>query len=233
MCVCEYMYTYSYECAWVLYLMYMKGFKDSFCCMFIFFIPFQAYFVNECGDDNICITDLAVAAEARLPGDKQSIVLGNREPVLLIISLNNFGEQAYLTSVDISYPEGIQFIQHEGFTGPGIMRCQPIKMVGNSTADHFRLHCEAHKAPLPADSMVSFVIKLDTSNYYPSNYEIGDLSELHYGIPDLGAVHRGMGKHEIKIEANVSTQSTELEYENNRVEIAIPVNVEADFSITG
>ncbi|XP_068633179.1 integrin alpha-PS1-like isoform X2 [Battus philenor] len=68
---------------------------------------FSANFLNDCGTDGICVSDLQVEPVLLLPktedGKSYTLTLGQEEEIKLSISVDNLGESAY---------EGQLFVQH-------------------------------------------------------------------------------------------------------------------------
>ncbi|XP_014367387.2 integrin alpha-PS1 isoform X1 [Papilio machaon] len=68
---------------------------------------FSANFLNDCGTDGICISELRVVPVLLLPksedGNSYALTLGQEEEIKLSISIDNLGESAY---------EGQLFVQH-------------------------------------------------------------------------------------------------------------------------
>ncbi|KAG6456594.1 integrin alpha-PS1 isoform X2 [Manduca sexta] len=68
---------------------------------------FSAHFLNDCGTDAVCVSDLVVNPVLQLPksedGKSYALTLGQEEEVKLSISVDNYGESAY---------EGQLFVQH-------------------------------------------------------------------------------------------------------------------------
>ncbi|KAB5553791.1 hypothetical protein PHYPO_G00042750 [Pangasianodon hypophthalmus] len=60
----------------------------------------QTQIVLDCGDDNICIPELALAARART----DPLLIGDENPALLIITAENHGEGAYETELYVHLP---------------------------------------------------------------------------------------------------------------------------------
>ncbi|XP_069767351.1 integrin alpha-E-like isoform X2 [Narcine bancroftii] len=67
---------------------------------------FELQFQKDCGSDNICNANLTL--ECYLP-DNFIWIVGKTEKVSLKILLSNTGEDSYLTSMDVSYPENFDF----------------------------------------------------------------------------------------------------------------------------
>ncbi|KAL6476784.1 hypothetical protein MHYP_G00152830 [Metynnis hypsauchen] len=88
----------------------------------------QTRIILDCGDDNICIPDLKLAAES----DGKPFLIGDENPALLIIKAENQGEGAYETELHVRLPARthLQSVlsNKEGFTH---LRCGPKKDNGS------------------------------------------------------------------------------------------------------
>ncbi|XP_062518283.1 integrin alpha-V-like [Corticium candelabrum] len=72
----------------------------------------QAYLLQDCGDDVICIPDLQVTALAvKLPRDETEIILGEVSEVFVSVSVRNGGENAYLAQLIAVFQESVIFNQ--------------------------------------------------------------------------------------------------------------------------
>ncbi|KAK6470260.1 integrin alpha-IIb [Huso huso] len=76
----------------------------------------QTRIILDCGTDNICIPDLKLSAYL----DKTRLLIGNENPVLLVVSAENQGEGAYETELRVQPPPHTHFQgvlrNREGFT---------------------------------------------------------------------------------------------------------------------
>ncbi|XP_036446093.1 integrin alpha-IIb [Colossoma macropomum] len=88
----------------------------------------QTRIILDCGDDNICIPDLKLAAES----DGKPLLIGDENPALLIIKAENQGEGAYETELHVRLPARthLQSVlsNKEGFTR---LLCGPKKDNGS------------------------------------------------------------------------------------------------------
>ncbi|RZF31839.1 hypothetical protein LSTR_LSTR014253 [Laodelphax striatellus] len=76
---------------------------------------FKATFLKDCGENDICESELLVEAELGLPtsGDNKSswqLVLGEHEEVLLKITAHNLRESAYEAQLFVSHPATLNYI---------------------------------------------------------------------------------------------------------------------------
>ncbi|KAM9307772.1 LOW QUALITY PROTEIN: integrin alpha-8 [Gastrophryne carolinensis] len=65
----------------------------------------QAHILVDCGDDNMCIPDLKLAART----DKQELIIGEENHVLLIINARNDGEGAYEAELHVIIPPEAEY----------------------------------------------------------------------------------------------------------------------------
>ncbi|XP_047738548.1 uncharacterized protein LOC108670618, partial [Hyalella azteca] len=90
---------------------------------------FHGHFVKECGDDDICNSDLHTEAHLRLPYDKskshQVFELGLRNVALLEASVTNSGDPAYEPSLFVEHHDSMAFSIKESDTGSYL--CVPVR----------------------------------------------------------------------------------------------------------
>ena len=67
---------------------------------------------KDCGDDNICIPDLKIDLDKTL---MKTAVIGDMTPVLVNLTVTNFGEEAYGGQVMVTAPKGALFNGREVF----------------------------------------------------------------------------------------------------------------------
>ncbi|KAG9264483.1 integrin alpha-IIb [Astyanax mexicanus] len=88
----------------------------------------QTQIILDCGEDNVCIPDLKLAAEA----DRQPLLIGDENPALLIVKVENRGEGAYETELHVRLPPRTHYqsvlSNKEGFTR---LLCAPKKDNGS------------------------------------------------------------------------------------------------------
>lgn len=71
----------------------------------------QLLFKRDCGDDNLCHSDLVVNMGMVYPNGKDYLLLGTHGAVRLQIKVLNSGEAAYLSNVVISYSDNVDFLK--------------------------------------------------------------------------------------------------------------------------
>ncbi|CAH1788631.1 unnamed protein product [Owenia fusiformis] len=168
----------------------------------------QAIFAHDCGEDNICLTDLQLRGNIDLPLGNSYIILGYPHGIITLnLELNNKGETSYLTEITISYPKLMQYIQVETLYGDIKLMCIPNARINEN--DSMPLICELTK-PMHAHSKIIFAVKFDISKIENT-------------------------KGGLNVEAIVKSGS--VEYANttrdNAFKQHLPIYVEADVIFTG
>ncbi|PVD30464.1 hypothetical protein C0Q70_09730 [Pomacea canaliculata] len=118
-------------------------------------------FVKECGDDNLCKSNLQFDVKLAQPkeGEKYLIQVGDRVSTSLNISITNLGEAAYLTRVFIQKPP---LMDYQGVGGDGqdsVVKCNPNP---GGVDDDTLIICDDIGNPLKQQSSVMFSVRLST-----------------------------------------------------------------------
>lgn len=74
---------------------------------------FTANFLNDCGEDNLCVSDLVVEPKLLLPtgGDNNyTLTLGQDDEIKLEVAVKNYGESAYEPHLFVKYHTSLHFI---------------------------------------------------------------------------------------------------------------------------
>lgn len=74
---------------------------------------FLAYFEKDCGQNDLCESDLFLEATSQLDTDEfgnRLLVLGRDNEFVLNISVANFGEPAYEANIYISHPKSMPYV---------------------------------------------------------------------------------------------------------------------------
>lgn len=75
---------------------------------------FSANFLNDCGSDGVCISDLIVDPKLLLPLTKDNetyaLTLGQEEEIKLSIAVDNYGESAYEAQLFVNHPPSLHYI---------------------------------------------------------------------------------------------------------------------------
>ncbi|XP_040823802.1 integrin alpha-8 isoform X2 [Ochotona curzoniae] len=66
----------------------------------------QAHILVDCGEDNLCIPDLKLAARS----DKHQVIIGDENHLMLIINARNEGEGAYEAELFVMIPEEADYV---------------------------------------------------------------------------------------------------------------------------
>ncbi|XP_048223419.1 integrin alpha-8 [Perognathus longimembris pacificus] len=66
----------------------------------------QAHILVDCGEDNVCVPDLKLAARP----DKHQIIIGDENHLMLIINARNEGEGAYEAELLVTIPEEADYV---------------------------------------------------------------------------------------------------------------------------
>jgi len=85
------------------------------------FKSFQAFFEKDCGDDDVCTSDLFVLATTDLAEDdtgRYVLVLGRGKEFILNITIRNLDEPAYEAKLYIEHPKSMPFIAQVANVSP-------------------------------------------------------------------------------------------------------------------
>ncbi|XP_050701483.1 integrin alpha-PS1-like isoform X4 [Eriocheir sinensis] len=106
---------------------------------------FEGTFAKECGDDELCESDLNVTASLDLEYNKiqkhHLLRLGEQDTVPLLVEVTNSKEPAYETSLLVTHDKALTFDQSDSkvgiyqcsSTGPGVVKCGVGNPLLNST----------------------------------------------------------------------------------------------------
>ncbi|XP_059476549.1 integrin alpha-PS1 isoform X2 [Neocloeon triangulifer] len=103
---------------------------------------FQATFQKDCGDNEVCESNLEVQAELQLKqvGRQQwELLLGELEEVVVNVTIYNHGESAYESQLFLSHPAGLSYIG-TGIEEKNQFACKPFNttMVSCSMGNPFK-----------------------------------------------------------------------------------------------
>uniref|UniRef100_A0A8C6QXI6 Integrin, alpha 10 n=1 Tax=Nannospalax galili TaxID=1026970 RepID=A0A8C6QXI6_NANGA len=117
-------------------------------------IPFS----KDCGPDNECITDLALQANMDIRGSRKSpfVVQGGRQKLLVSATLENKKENAYNTSLSLSFSRNL----HLASLTP--QRSSPVKVECAVPSPHARL-CSVGYPVFQAGAKVTFLLEFEFS----------------------------------------------------------------------
>ncbi|KRZ93031.1 Integrin alpha pat-2, partial [Trichinella sp. T8] len=158
---------------------------------------------KDCGKDNICIPDLQMTAKL----NRESILIGADDRFNVSVVIHNALEDAFEAQFFIVAPVGLDY---EGFTRQMPSRpitCSQPKELNNGK--NYVIACDVGN-PLPKSSTVRFSMQFSTEN--------------------LDLV---MGGISLNLTTNSTNNETERTLVDNEVLLVIPMEVKADFIVTG
>ncbi|XP_066441433.1 integrin alpha-8 [Eleutherodactylus coqui] len=81
----------------------------------------QAHILVDCGDDNMCVPDLKLAAKS----DKKELIIGKENHILFIINARNEGEGAYEAELQVDIPPEADYVGIErSMEGLRLLNCE-------------------------------------------------------------------------------------------------------------
>ncbi|XP_030183125.1 integrin alpha-10 isoform X1 [Lynx canadensis] len=115
-------------------------------------------FSKDCGPDNECVTDLVLRADMDIRGSRKDpfVVRGGRQKVLVSATLENRKENAYNTSLNLSFSRNLHLAS---FTP---QRDSPVKVECTAPSPHVRL-CSVGHPVFQAGSKVTFLLEFEFS----------------------------------------------------------------------
>ncbi|XP_049555556.1 integrin alpha-10 isoform X5 [Orcinus orca] len=115
-------------------------------------------FSKDCGPDNECVTDLVLRANMNIRGSRKDpfVVRGGRRKVLVSATLKNRKENAYNTSLSLSFSRNLHL---SSFTPQGD---GPVKVECAAPSPHTRL-CSVGHPVFQAGAKVTFLLEFEFS----------------------------------------------------------------------
>ncbi|XP_011229782.1 integrin alpha-10 isoform X1 [Ailuropoda melanoleuca] len=115
-------------------------------------------FSKDCGPDNECVTDLVLRANMDIKGSRKDpfIVRGGRQKVLVSATLENRKENAYNTSLSLSFSRNLHLAS---FTP---QRDSPVKVECSAPSPHVRL-CSVGHPVFQTGAKVTFLLEFEFS----------------------------------------------------------------------
>ncbi|XP_053447757.1 integrin alpha-10 isoform X2 [Nycticebus coucang] len=115
-------------------------------------------FSKDCGPDNECVTDLVLQANMDIRGSRKApfMVRGGRQKVLVSATLENRKENAYNTSLNLSFSRNL----HLASLTP--QRDSPVKMECTAPSAHARL-CSAGHPVFQTGAKVTILLEFEFS----------------------------------------------------------------------
>lgn len=76
------------------------------------YIEFEGTFQKDCGDDDLCESDLRLHAEPNLTAEdgKYAFILGNKEELEITVNVSNLADSAYETQLFIEHQKSVSYI---------------------------------------------------------------------------------------------------------------------------
>ncbi|XP_064444473.1 integrin alpha-10 isoform X11 [Mirounga angustirostris] len=115
-------------------------------------------FSKDCGPDNECVTDLVLRANMDIKGSRKDpfVVRGGRQKVLVSATLENRKENAYNTSLSLSFSRNLHLAS---FTP---QRDSPVKVECTAPSPHVRL-CSVGHPVFQTRAQVTFLLEFEFS----------------------------------------------------------------------
>ncbi|XP_027435669.2 integrin alpha-10 isoform X3 [Zalophus californianus] len=115
-------------------------------------------FSKDCGPDNECVTDLVLRANMDIKGSRKDpfVVRGGRQKVLVSATLENRKENAYNTSLSLSFSRNLHLAS---FTA---QRDSPVKVECTAPSPHGRL-CSVGHPVFRTGAQVTFLLEFEFS----------------------------------------------------------------------
>ncbi|CAD5219487.1 unnamed protein product [Bursaphelenchus xylophilus] len=163
---------------------------------------------KDCGDDNVCVPDLQVRART----NKEKFTVGAEDKtVTLNVTVDNKGEDSYLTQMKIEIPKGFEYGGVESYDNKHKVSCTPTdetKVEKDESAPQ-EFICEVGN-PLPANERADFGVKLTGENV-DANKEFV----------------------EVKMSVNSTNPEESGSTGDNDLTVKIPIEVKAQLSLIG
>ncbi|XP_008195910.1 integrin alpha-PS4 [Tribolium castaneum] len=123
----------------------------------------------DCGNDNICQTNLTITAKQT---DPKIIILGVNNVLRMNVSINNFGEPAYQTKLYLNVPPEITLINlRECDFKNGSYECLVAQLLNETVEKHFLLDL-ANIQPQWTFLPINFTITSIGQDVYPSDNKL-------------------------------------------------------------
>uniref|UniRef100_A0A914LSE6 Integrin alpha-2 domain-containing protein n=2 Tax=Meloidogyne TaxID=189290 RepID=A0A914LSE6_MELIC len=114
---------------------------------------------KDCGEDNICVPDLHITARPA----KDKFTIGAIDQTLILnISVENKGEDSYLTQYTVSIPPGFEYGGIENYETKYSVSCSPAEhqqIIQKNSQQPYEFICDIGN-PLPAGATANFGFKL-------------------------------------------------------------------------
>ncbi|PIK51056.1 putative integrin alpha-9 isoform X2, partial [Apostichopus japonicus] len=186
------------------------------------YVTEEVIFVQNCGSDGICQTDIELNVEAELPGNKRDELILGASPTLYInAKIDNNGEEAHQAILKVYHPSdmGYEGVEIEAVT------CLPL---ADQRGDTCTAEIVANCLPQIGQD-ASAIVECSLGN--PMNAYNSATLKLRFDVSDIPWSQ----EREINITMVVYTVSIETEEEkpNNMKQLKFSVIVEADLGVIG
>lgn len=159
----------------------------------------EAHISKNCGDDEICIPDLRITAMHT----RDSYTLGEDKKLEILVFIENRGEEAYESMLNITFPPGVSFYRAKDKKFEIPMFCD------SSSKNNSYVLCDLGN-PLPANSRTNFTLVVSPK-------------DINGTVPDIV----------IKLEVNSSNLENKTDLMNNVALVKIPVYQRANLQLGG
>ncbi|MFH4978695.1 hypothetical protein AB6A40_005404 [Gnathostoma spinigerum] len=159
---------------------------------------------KNCGPDEVCIPDLQLHA---IP-NKEKFTIGATDPSLIVnVTVNNRGEDAYETQFFITIPPGFEYGGVESYISQQQLSCSPVGK--SEKGEDYIFACDIGN-PLSENSNVEFGFRLTGTHIDPTAEE---------------AV--------IKMSVNSTNEEASGHESDNMISVAVPLEIKAQLSLIG
>ncbi|XP_073664595.1 integrin alpha-10 isoform X3 [Tursiops truncatus] len=141
-------------------------------------------FSKDCGPDNECVTDLVLRANMNIRGSRKDpfVVRGGRRKVLVSATLKNRKENAYNTSLSLSFSRNLHL---SSFTPQGD---GPVKVECAAPSPHARL-CSVGHPVFQAGAKVTFLLEFEFSCSFLLSQVLVRLTATSNSLERNGTLH--------------------------------------------
>ncbi|KAI0242235.1 Integrin alpha-PS2 [Lamellibrachia satsuma] len=117
-------------------------------------VTVKGQILKYCGDDNLCIPDLAIFANSKT----KVHIIGRTQEMKLAIQVKNLGEDAFESLIKLQLPEGVSYINVFKVKSPLPVTCSSY----SDKEDISTVVCDIGN-PLPAGALVHIILKLSAA----------------------------------------------------------------------
>uniref|UniRef100_A0A914I6I6 Integrin alpha-2 domain-containing protein n=1 Tax=Globodera rostochiensis TaxID=31243 RepID=A0A914I6I6_GLORO len=163
---------------------------------------------KNCGEDNICVPDLHVQAHST----KDKFIVGALDQTLTLnVTVENRGEDSYLTQYFVTIPPGFEYGGIENYESKYSVSCSPVAGQGQpDKSQPQNFVCDVGN-PLPSGAKAMFGVKLS-------------------GGPDVDVSKDFV---EVRMGSNSTIGEERGNEEDNQLVVRIPVEINAQLALVG